>query len=269
MRIDEGKICFITANFVGWAVNYSLKPFDWGKADEATQRLFQSDAFEKEFSELMRIISNAGFKTIELWTAHLNYGKATQEQIQKAKQILKRYELSVYAYAGSFGNSEEELNQSFALAQTMGAKILAGSLDIRLLDKAYNLCQSYKIRLAFENHPNRETPEKIKDMIGNKGDWFGACVDTGWFATYDIDASEAIIALKENLFHVHLKDIKASGKHETCSLGDGIVNIPAVINTLDKIKYIDYISIEHEPKYHDPMEDVKKSCTRLDQWLGK
>ncbi len=122
MKIDEGKICFITANFVGRAVNYSLKPFDWGKADEATQRLFQSDAFEKEFSELMRIISNAGFKTIELWTAHLNYGKATQGQIKKAKQILERYELSVHAYAGSFGNSEGELDQSFALAQTMGGQ---------------------------------------------------------------------------------------------------------------------------------------------------
>ena len=269
MRIDEGKICFITANFVGRAVNYSLKPFDWGKADEATQHLFQSDAFEKEFSELMRIISNAGFKTIELWTAHLNYGKATQGQIKKAKQILERYELSVHAYAGSLGNSEEELDQSFALAQTMGAKILAGGLDARLLDKAYKLCQSYKIRLAFENHPNRETPEKIKDMIGNKGDWFGACVDTGWFATYDIDASEAIVALKENLFHIHLKDIKASGKHETCSLGDGIVDIPTIINALDKIKYDGYISIEHEPEYHDPMEEVKKSRARLNQWLGK
>ncbi len=94
-------------------------------------------------------------------------------------------------------------------------------------------------------------------------------MDTGWFATYDIDASEAIATLKENLFHIHLKDIKASGKHETSSLGDGIVDIPTVINTLDKIKYDGYISIEHEPEYHDPMEEVKKSRARLDQWLGK
>lgn len=267
MKVDKKKLPFITANFVGRACNYSLKPFDWGKADEATQRLFQSYAFEKEFSELMTIIADAGFKTIELWTAHLNYGKATQEQIQKAKQILERYELSVYSYSGSLGNSEKELDQSFTLAQTMGAKILAGGFDTSLLDKAYKLCQGYKIRFAFENHPNRETPEKIKDTIGNRGDWFGACVDTGWFATYDIDASEAIIELQNNLFHIHLKDITARGKHETCALGDGIVDIPAVIKTLRKIDYDGCISIEHEPEYHDPINEIKKSLGRLYQWL--
>lgn len=269
MSVEQSKISFVTANFVGRVVDYSLKPFDWGKADEATQHLFHSEAFEKEFSELMELISDAGFKTIELWTAHLDYKKATQAQIEKAKQILKKYELAVCSYAGGFGNSEKEIEKSFQLAQAVGVSVMAGGLNEKLLGKAYQLCQEYKIHLAFENHPNRETPEKIKDMIGNRGDWFGACVDTGWFATYDIDASEAIVALKENLFHVHLKDIKASGKHETCSLGDGIVDIPAVINTLDKIKYDGYISIEHEPEYHDPMEEVKKSRARLNQWLGK
>ena len=269
MQVIEDKISFVTANFVGRALNYSLKPFNWGEADEATQHLFHGDSFEEEFSEIMRIISDAGFKTIELWVAHLNYNRATQEQIQKAKQILKSFNLSVCSYAGGFGNSEEEVEKSFQLAQAMGAKVLAGILNEKLLEKAYSLCQEHKIRLAFENHPDRETPEKIKELIGDRKDWFGACVDTGWFATFNIDASEAVRELGKSVFHVHPKDIKAAGAHETCALGDGIVNIPAVISALREIGYDGYLSIEHEPEYHDPMEDVKKSLSRLREWLRK
>jgi sugar phosphate isomerase/epimerase len=267
MQITEDKISFVTANFVGRALNYSLRPFNWGKADEATQRLFHGDTFEEEFSEIMRIISDAGFKTIELWVAHVNYNRASQEQIQKAKQILKSFKLSVCSYAGGFGNSEEEIEKSFQLAQAMGAKVLAGSLNEKLLGRAYSLCREYKIRLAFENHPNRETPEKIKELIGGRDDWFGACVDTGWFATFNIDASQAIGELGEKVFHVHPKDIKKAGEHETCALGDGIVNIPAVISALREIGYDGYLSIEHEPEYYDPMEEVKKSLSRLREWL--
>jgi len=269
MQVTEDRISFVTANFVGRALNYSLKPFDWGKADKATQRLFHGDNFEEEFSEIMRIILDVGFKTIELWTTHLNYNRATQEQIEKAKEILVRYNLSVYSYAGGFGNSKGEIEKSFSLARTMGAKVMAGLLNEKLLEKAYSLCQEHKIRLAFENHPNRETPEKIKELIGDREDWFGACVDTGWFATFNIDASEAVRELGKSVFHVHLKDIKAAGAHETCALGDGIVNIPAVISALREIGYDGYLSIEHEPEYHDPMEDVKKSLSRLREWLKK
>lgn len=264
MGISRDKISFITANFVGRAVDYSLKPFDWSKADEATQDLFQGDAFEKEFDEIMRIISEAGFKTIGLWTAHLCH-KVPQARFQKARQILARHGLSVCSYAGLSCKSEKDLEEAFIVAQTMGVKIMVGGLDEKLLDKAYQLCRNYKIRFAFENHPNIETPDKIKDMIATKRDWFGACVDTGWFATYNIDASEAIMQLEENLFHVHLKDIKRQGEHETCALGNGIVNIPGVINTLKKINYNGCISIEHEPEDHDPMEEIKNSLTYLYQ----
>lgn len=269
MKIREDKISFVTANFVGRAFNYSLKPFEWSKADKATQDLFHGDNFEEEFGKIMEIISNAGFKTVELWTAHLNYNKASQKQIQKAKQILEHYKLSVCSYAGGFGNSEGEIEKSFQLARAMGAEVLAGSLNERLLDRAYQFCQKYRIRLAFENHPSRETPEKIKGMIGDRKDWFGACVDTGWFATFDIDVSEAIRKLGKKVFHVHLKDIEAAGEHKTRALGDGIVNIPVVINTLREIDYKGYLSIEHEPEDHDPMEEVEKSLNRLHKWLKK
>lgn len=269
MPITEDKISFITANFVGRALGYQEKGFSWTKADEATQLLFYGDPFEAEFSEILKIISDAGFKAIELWTPHLHYNRASKDQIKKAREILERYQLSLCAYAGGFGNSEGEVEKCFQLADKMGIKILAGGLNEKLLDRAYSLCQKHKIRLAFENHPDRETPEKIKGLITDREDWFGSCVDTGWFATFGIDAGEAIQKLGKNVFHVHLKDIRKAGAHETCALGDGVVNTPSVISALRKIKYDGYMSIEHEPEDRDPMKEVRKSLSRLGEWLRK
>jgi len=266
---DIDKVSFVTANFIGQAVNYNLKPFDWGKAEEATKRLFQADTFEEEFEKIMGIILDAGFKMIELWTGHLNYNTATGEQIKKATQILESHKLSVCSYCGAFGFSEDEdIEKSFQVAQALGANILAGVPNEKMLDRILLLCQQYKIRFAFENHPGLESPEKINKLIGDGKDWFGACIDTGWFTTFNINASVAIRELGERVLHVHLKDVKAIGTRETCALGDGVVGFPAIITALREINYEGYLSIEHEPEYHTPMEDVKKSLNRLRGWLS-
>ncbi len=266
MEISEDRISFVTANFVGRVFQYDARPFNWGEADGATQRLFRADGFKEQFSEIMEIVRGAGFRTVEIWTAHLNYNWATSKQVQDAKQILREHGLSVCSYAGGFGNSEEELERCFELARLMGINVLAGNLNEKLLARAYSLCQEHRISVAFENHPGRENPEKIKKLIGNRGDWFGVCADTGYFATYGIGASEAIRKLGKSVFHVHLKDIKAVGKHETCALGDGVVNIIAVIDTLREIGYDGYLSIEHEPHHYDSREEIERSLSRLKVW---
>lgn len=270
--MEQNKISFVTANFVAKAIGYSLNPDwlkgDWGKGDESTQKLFQGETFEEEFRKLLQVISDAGFKTIELWSAHLDY-RSPQKQIQKAKQILDEYEMSVCACAGGFGSSEEEIEKSFQMANTIGAKILAGGIGENLLSKTYQLCQKYGIRFAVENHPRVKTPEKIQRIIENKEKWFGATVDTGWFATFNINPAEAIRKLGKSVFHIHLKDIKEAGKHETCTLGNGIADIPAVIRSLREIDYNGYLSIEHESGDYDPMEEVKESFRRVQDWLKK
>ena len=264
------KISFMTANFVAKTIGYILEPDwlkgEWGKGAETTRNLFQSDAFEEEFNKMLKIISDAGFRIIELWTGHLDY-RSSQKQIQKARQILDKYRVSVCSYAGGLGNSEEEFKKSFQIADTIGAKILAGNIRENLLFKAYQLCQKYGIRFAVENHRGVETPEKIQKIIGNKKEWFGATVDTGWFATFNINPAEAIRKLGKSVFHVHLKDITEAGKHVSCTLGDGIVDIPGVIQALKEVDYNGYLSIEHEPGDHDPVEEVKESLHRVQSWL--
>jgi L-ribulose-5-phosphate 3-epimerase len=84
--------------------------------------------------------------------------------------------------------------------------------------------------------------------------WVGAAIDTGHFATQGYDAVEAVRELRDYLVDVHLKDVRAAGAHDTCTLGDGIVDIRGVLALLGEFGYERPITIEHEPYDHDPTD---------------
>jgi sugar phosphate isomerase/epimerase len=118
------------------------------------------------------------------------------------------------------------------------------------------------------------------EKIGEDNDGrIGIALDTGWFATQQYDAAEAIKRLSRRIVHVHLKDIrrpekgdgptlKAAG-HETCALGDGVVPIEQCVNALRTLGYQGGLSIEHEPEDHNPLPEVQASLERLKGWMNK
>jgi L-ribulose-5-phosphate 3-epimerase len=108
--------------------------------------------------------------------------------------------------------------------------------------------------------------EKIGDSANGR---IGLCLDTGWFGTHGVSASEAIKKLSNRLLHIHLKDVLEEGSHNTCRYGEGIVGIEDVVDTLKAIGYQGGISVEHEPHDKNPLEDVKASYDMLKGYLLK
>jgi sugar phosphate isomerase/epimerase len=122
------------------------------------------------------------------------------------------------------------------------------------------------VRIGIENHPERSADEVLA-KIGDNSDVLGACVDTGWWLTQGYDPAEAVRRLEGHLFHVHLKDIRAAGKHDTCALGDGLLDVAAMIGALREVGYTGYLSIEHEPDDHDPTSEVVRSRELVERLL--
>jgi sugar phosphate isomerase/epimerase len=69
------------------------------------------------------------------------------------------------------------------------------------------------------------------------------------------------------VLHVHLKDVRAVGAHETCRLGEGIVPVRDCLRALAEMNYSGAISIEHEPEGFNPDEDLIASRERVETWL--
>ncbi len=249
----------MTANFVARAGNYQIRPFDWGKCHRKTVETFTLNEMEKICAE----ISAAGFRFIDLWIAHAYVLARDKKHIERFHHILEKWKLQLVAAGLGLGGTRtnrKEVQRNFTTLVQLGVPLLVGPMEKDDVAIIAEWCEQYGVRAAIENHPEK-TAEEVLEKIGDYGRWIGACVDTGWWATQGADAVRELILLRDHLLHVHLKDVRETTTHHTCALGEGIVNITGVLNVLDKIDYRGYISIEHEPGYVDPMEDVKKSRT--------
>ncbi|QGG55917.1 sugar phosphate isomerase/epimerase family protein [Paenibacillus sp. B01] len=261
---------FMTANYVAKEVGYKdvtdwFK--DWGRCTEATIRSFHRSQFELKFESLISGIKENGFDAIELWVGHLHPETATDEMVRKARGLLDKYELSVVSYTASFSSPNmtvEEGARRFEIARAIGAPLLASSFNVSNAELIVELSQRYGIFFGLENHPERNAQEII-EKISPYSPWIGAALDTGWFGTNSCDVSAAVGELAPYLKHVHLKDVLAAGAHDSCGLGEGVVDIKGALRELHAIGYQGALTLEHEPYDHDPMPAMVRSLQLVKQ----
>ncbi|MDP9380804.1 MAG: sugar phosphate isomerase/epimerase [Chloroflexota bacterium] len=265
------RISFMSANYVARQLGYNMTQ-GWEQGDKATNAHFEPlETFPERFEELLIQVRSLGFHAMDIWTGHLNWRWATPEHIAAALGLLRQHGLSVSSLAGGFGSTPDEFESACRLAVALGTDILGGITPLLERDRESVLCilREYGVRLAVENHPER-TPEDMLAKIGDGGGGIiGTAVDTGWYATHGYNAPRAIEALGENILHVHLKDIRAPGGHDTCRYGEGIVPVEECVRALQRLGYSGGISVEHEPEDRDPSEDVAASLRMLRAWLGQ
>ncbi len=263
-------ISFMSANYVARQVNYRMTG-GWGEGDRATNEYFRPlDTFAQRFEALLVEIKQMGFDALDLWLSHLNYMWVTDEHLQIAHDLLARHKLEVVSLAGWLGSTPGEFQRTCEIAVAVGTSLLGADTSMLHKDRQFvvQLLKNHNLRLGIENHPEK-TPDEILAKIGDGGDgYIGATVDTGWFGTQGYDAAQSIVRLREHVFHVHLKDVRAAGAHDTCHYGEGIVPLEACVHTLHQIGYTGAISIEHEPEQFDPTEDCKAGLRMLHAWLA-
>jgi sugar phosphate isomerase/epimerase len=244
----------------------------WGQGDRSTNEYFRPiETYAERFDELIGSIKSAGFDAVDLWNPHLNWTWATEEHISIARQVLERHGVRAVSMAGSFGKTLAEFERACRLAAQVGMTILGGSTGVLEVDGdgAVALLRLYDLRLALENHPHLPTAGTVLQAIGDGADGrIGAAVDTGWFATVGEDPVRSIRQLESRVMHVHLKDIRAAGEHETCRFGEGIVPVEACVRELLRQGYAGPMAIEEEPELYDPTEDCIANLAKVQQWLS-
>jgi inosose dehydratase len=126
-----------------------------------------------------------------------------------------------------------------------------------------------------------EFEDEIERLVGDTD--LDLCLDTGHLAYARMDPSVMIERHADRLGHVHFKDIRpdvlarvdaeqltfweAIEEGIFCPIGDGLVDIGAVLGVLDKIGYDGFATIEQDrvPGSGTPLDDVFKSVAVIDK----
>ena len=266
-----------TANYVAEESDYAVsrgwtQGGDWGKCHRATIEKYQGNSFTEKFERLIYRTKQMGFDNIELWSAHLDPSVATPTMINDARRILEKNEVTIASYyAVGFDRTdytENEIRRNFEVAKELEVPMITQTIIGKNAPIISRLSEEYDIPVGWENHAEKNSIE-IMDNIKPYYPQISLVLDTGWLGTNNCNASQVIQELKNSLLHIHLKDVKLVGAHDSCTLGDGIVDIRNVLKTLKDIDYQGFISIEHEPHNFDPTEDIKESLSRVKSWCSE
>lgn len=240
---DSQQIAFNTANLVGRVSDYRYELKNWGQQHQKT--VAATD--EKAWAGICADISKAGYRAVEVWEAHAAPESLNADKAQLWGRILRDHGLKPVAYAGGLRP------ETIELCHVLGIPHIDGGLRGLSAEAATDLCRRTGIRFNVENHPEKNVPEILKP-IGGGNEWLGVCVDTGWLGTQGASSPDVIRQLGPLVRHVHVKDVKQAGTHETCKLGTGVVNIPASLEALQSIGYPGWYSWEDEPEDRNPLD---------------
>jgi inosose dehydratase len=219
----------------------------------------------KEFSieKTIEIMKRVGVVNLSLKDFHMPMN-SNQEQINEVIGKFKSSGINVYTVGVIYMKTRESVDQAFEYARMAGVKMIVGAPDYEILPYVEKKIKSYDFRLAIHNHgpdnPLYPNATDIWNHIKDLDQRIGICIDIGHTTRDGQDASVDIFKYRSRIYDMHIKDVdKADKSGITVEMGRGIIDIPGVVATLRKIKYIGSCSLEFEKDMTDSLPGIAES----------
>lgn len=189
---------------------------------------------------------------------------STAEQIAAFHAQLKAAGVTGYAVGPIYTRNREEIDNAFAYAKRVGVDMVVGIPNHEDLDYLDSKVKEYDIRYAIHNHGPEDklypNATSIIDRIKHLDRRIGLCFDMGHNMR---DGHNPIADLKkysDRIFDMHLKNVTAAqADGKTCELGRGVIDIPAFVKMLRKVKYSGVCSLEYEKDMKEPLAGIAES----------
>lgn len=190
---------------------------------------------------------------------------STQEQIDAFHKKLAESNVTGYAVGPLYMKTTEEIDKAFDYCKRVGVDLMIGVPEIKDLPYVAEKAKEYNIKYAIHNHgpedkiyPNATV---VWNHIKNLDKNLGLCFDMGHNMRDGQDPIKDLVRYKDRIFDIHLKNVTAAdAKGSTCELGRGVIDIPAFVRSLLKIKYQGCCSLEFEKDMDDPLAGLAESA---------
>src|SRR6267143_3737612 len=159
-------------------------------------------------------------------------------------------------------DEDADIRSKFEYCKRAGiAVIVAGDPAPETLPRIENFVKEYDIRFAIHNHGPEDkfwhSPLDVLKAVKGMDPRIGCCIDVGHTARAGTDVVQAIHAAGPRLFNVHMKDLTDfQRKDSQVPVGDGIMPVKRIFETLSAIEYKGFVDLEYEIHPDDPMPGV-------------
>jgi len=189
---------------------------------------------------------------------------STNEQIAAFKAKLQKNSVTGYAVGPLYMKTEQEVDNCFEYAKRVGVNLIIGVPDYKLLPYVDKKVKEYNIRLAIHLHgPDLKVYPDAEDVWNHVKDLdprMGMCLDIGHDTRSGKDVVADLKKYNSRIFDIHLKDVTGHTKlGYSLEVGRGVIDFPAFVRMLRKVKYSGVVSLEHEKDMDNPFMGIAES----------
>ena len=224
--------------------------------------------------EAIEMTSKSGGKVIEFFPgqrlslAEPNIGwdhNSSPETIEKVKAQLAKFHIKAVNY-GVVGIPKDPAGarKVFEFAKTMGIRAITTE-SVDSIDTFEPLVKEFDIMVGFHDHPKQANnpgykmwdPNYILSVVKNRDIRIGSCADTGHWVRSGLKPVDCIRILKGHVISSHLKDLNAvSPDGYDVPFGEGVSDVPAILDELKKQGFQGNISVEYEHNEDHSLPEV-------------
>jgi sugar phosphate isomerase/epimerase len=162
-------------------------------------------------------------------------------------------------------DEDADIRSKFEYAKRAGVNVMvAGDPSLETLPRIEKFVREYDIRIAIHNHGPEDklwpSPRDVLRAVKDMDPRIGCCIDVGHAARAGTDVVRAIHEVGPRLFNIHMKDLtNFQSKESQVAVGDGILPVREIFETLVLERYQGFIDLEYEIHPDDPMPGVIRS----------
>ncbi len=185
----------------------------------------------------------------------------------KIKSVIGQFDaanIKVYAVGVIYMKTKESVDEAFGYAKKVGVDMIVGVPTYDLLDYTEEKVKSSNIKIAIHNHGPEDAlypaPQNVYEHIKGRDSRMGLCLDIGHATRAGANLEKVIIAYKDRLFDMHIKDVTGANKDaKAIETGRGAIDFNVLAKALKKINYNGICSIEYEKDMTDPLPGIAES----------
>ena len=161
-------------------------------------------------------------------------------------------------------DDDEDIRSKFEYVKAAGIPLIVGAPTHATLPRMERFVKQYGIPVAIHNHgpEDKEWPSPLDVLaaVEHMDPRIGCCIDVGHTMRTGTDVVAAMRKAGPRLLDIHMKDLaNPSAKESQVAVGEGVMPVRAIFETLIAMKYAGYVDLEYEIKADDALPGMVES----------